>query len=184
VLTRVFRETHHAIVLENWGPLWMWHSLVLLIACVLTDVLHLVDLHHRWCYITLWTAGLGTWAAVFWALRHRVGPVTFVERQIAHVWGAGMIAIGLLFFVEILLDMPVLTLSPVIALVVGMMFFVKAGILSGSFYVQALALFATAFVMAVVPLYSHILFGIVAAACFFIPGLKYYRQRARTLREK
>jgi serine/threonine-protein kinase len=132
----------------------------------------------------LWTAGLGTWAAVFWALRHRVGPVTFVERQIAHVWGAGMIAIGLLFFVEMLLDLPVLTLSPVIALVAGMMFFVKAGILSGTFYVQALALFATAFVMIVVPRYSHILFGIVAAACFFVPGLKYYRQRNRALRDK
>ena len=28
VLSRLFRETHHAAVLENWGLLWMWHSLV------------------------------------------------------------------------------------------------------------------------------------------------------------
>ena len=33
------------------------------------------------------------WAAVFWWLRRRMGPVTFVERQIAHVWAASMIAI-------------------------------------------------------------------------------------------
>ena len=30
VLARAFRETHHATVLENWGLLWMWHSLALL----------------------------------------------------------------------------------------------------------------------------------------------------------
>ena len=39
VLARAFRETHHATVLENWGLLWMWHSLALLIACLLTNLL-------------------------------------------------------------------------------------------------------------------------------------------------
>ena len=177
VLTQVFRETHHAPVLENWGLLWMWHSLVLLIACVLTNVLHLLGYDDRWYYIMLWTAGLGTWAGVFWALRRRVGPVTFVERQIAHVWGASMVAIGLLFFIEMLLGMPVLALSPVVALVTGMVFLIKAGILAGIFYVQAAALFATAFLMALLPEIAHLIYGAVAAVSFFLPGLKYYRQR-------
>ena len=35
----MFRETHHAAVLENWGLLWMWHSAVLLVVCLLTNVL-------------------------------------------------------------------------------------------------------------------------------------------------
>ena len=99
VVARWFRETHHAPVLENWGLLWMWHSLVLVIASVLTELL-------QWSnagvvsYPLLWTVGLGAWAAVFWALRRRMGPVTFVERQIAHVWGAAMIGIAALFPVE------------------------------------------------------------------------------------
>jgi serine/threonine-protein kinase len=177
LLTQVFRETHHAPVLENWGLLWMWHSLVLLIACVLTNVLHLLGYDERWYYIMLWTAGLGTWAGVFWALRRRVGPVTFVERQIAHVWGASMVAIGLLFFIEMLLGMPVLALSPVVALVTGMVFLIKAGILAGTFYVQAAALFATAFLMALLPEIAHLIYGAVAGVSFFLPGLKYYRQR-------
>ena len=29
IVASLFRETHHAIILENWGLLWMWHSLVL-----------------------------------------------------------------------------------------------------------------------------------------------------------
>jgi serine/threonine-protein kinase len=177
VVARLFRETHHATVLENWGLLWIWHSLILVLACGLTCLLHLVGFQDRWYYITLWTAGLGTWAAVFWALRRRVGPVTFVERQIAHVWASSMVAIGLMFFVEILLGLPVLTLSPILALIAGMVFFVKAGILSGTFYLQAFALFATAFPMAIWPDYAHAFFGVVAAACFFLPGLKYYRQQ-------
>jgi serine/threonine-protein kinase len=177
VLSRLFRETHHAPVLENWGLLWMWHSLVLLIACALTNLLRLAGYEDRLYYIALWTLGLGTWAAVFWHLRRRMGPVTFVERQIAHVWAGSMIAIGLLFFIEMLLEMRPLTLSPVLGLIAGVLFFVKAGILSGSFYLQACALFATAFLMAAVPTYAHFILGVVAAACFFIPGWKYYRQR-------
>jgi predicted Ser/Thr protein kinase len=183
ILTRMFRETHHAAVLENWGLLWMWHSLVLLVACLLTNLLHALGFNDRWYYIALWTAGLGAWAVVFWALRHRIGPVTFVERQIAHVWGASMCAIGLLFFVEIQMKLPVLTLSPVLGLISGIVFFVKAGILSGTFYVQAAVLFLTAFAMARFPNYAHLIFGVISAMCFFIPGVKYYRLRLRNIRD-
>jgi serine/threonine-protein kinase len=63
-----------------------------------------------------------------------------------------------------------------------MVFMVKAGILSGAFYLQAAVLFLTAGVMALLPDYAHLIFGVVSAACFFFPGLKYYRQRRRTER--
>ena len=94
-----------------------------------------------------------------------------------------MASIVLLFFVEMILGMPVLTLSPVLALTSGMIFLVKAGMLTGQFYFQSAALFATAIGMAYlqrwqIPL-GLTLFGIVSAGCFFIPGLKYYRQQQR-----
>ena len=88
-----------------------------------------------------------------------------------------MIAIGLLFPLEHILGFPVLSLSPVVAVIVGMMFVIKAGVLSGSFYFQAAAMFVAALIMAQVPEYGHIILGVVAPACFFFPGLKYYRQR-------
>ena len=182
VLTRLFRETHHATILENWGMLWMWHSLVLLVVCLWTNALYLAGDRNRVHYFLYWTAGLGTWAAVFWALRRRMGPVTFVERQIAHVWAASMASIALLFPVEYLMDLEVLKLAPILALTSGMVFLIKAGILSGSFYLQAGALFATAIAMACWPDYSHAMFGIVSAACFFFPGWKYYQRRNASLR--
>ena len=40
VAARLLRETHHAAVLENWGLLWMWHSLALLAFCLLTNALN------------------------------------------------------------------------------------------------------------------------------------------------
>jgi serine/threonine-protein kinase len=180
VIARWFRETHHAAVLENWGLLWMWHSLALLIVCLLTNSLYVWGDRSRVHYFLLWTAGLGAWAAVFWLLRRRMGPVTFVERQIAHVWAASMASIALLFPIEYLLDLPVLKLSPVLGLSSGMVFLIKAGILSGTFYVQACALFACAAAMARWPDFAHVIFGIVSAACFFVPGWKYYRQRIRS----
>lgn len=186
VFSRLFRETHHATVLENWGLLWMWHSLVLLVMCILTNALFLwerqyVGQHSRWPYFLLWTAVGGAWAGIFWALRRRMGPVTFVERQVAHAWAASMAGISLMFPLEYVLGIEVLFLSPVVALMSGMVFLMKAGILTGTFYIQAAVLFATAFLMALPPFrpYGHFIFGVVAALCFFVPGLKYYRQRLR-----
>ena len=184
VFARLMRETHHATVLENWGVPWLWHSLVLLSMCWLTNALYLWDIRNRWTYFLLWTAVGGVWAAIFWALRRRMGPVTFVERQVAHVWAASMAGISLMFPLEYLMGEPVLKLSPVVALMSGMVFLVKAGILTGTFYLQAAALFATAFFMALPPLqpYGHFIFGAVSATCFFVPGLKYYRQRLKTMK--
>lgn len=176
VVARMFRETHHSPVLENWGLLWMWHSLALFTACATTNALQWFAVD-RWYYIALWTVGIWIWAGVFWWLRRRMGPVTFVERQIAHVWASSMAAIAGLFLVEILMDLPPLRLSPVLALIAGMVFVVKAGILTGTFYIQAVALFATCPLMAIFPEGAHLIFGVVSAACFFFPGLKYYRQR-------
>ncbi len=179
MFARLFRETHHAVVLENWGLLWMWHSVVILALCVTTDVLAWQGVTTRWPYLVLWAGGLALWAPIFWALRQRSGPVTAVERQIAHIWGGSVIASVMLFWVEALLDLPVLTLSPVLALLAGLVFFAKAGILSGAFYIQAAVLFATALVMCMARDLSHIIFGVVSGICFFVPGLKYFRQRSR-----
>ena len=180
VLARIFRETHHAGVLENWGMLWMWHSLVLLVACYLTWQLEFLGVTNRFVYMGLWTVGLGAWAAVFWKVRQRMGPVTFIERQIAHVWGGSMIAIGMLFPIEWWLGLDVLVLSPLLGVISAMVFVVKAGMLTGLFYFQAIALFAASILMAIAPRWGHLIFGIVSATCFFIPGYQYWKRKMRS----
>lgn len=180
---RVLRETHHAVVLENWGLLWMWHSATIFSMCLLTNAMAWWHVDRPVWYLLLWGGGLVTWGAIFWALRKRGGPVLFVERQVAHVWGAAVLATVGVFVVEILLGLPVLTLSPMLAVIAGMTFAVKAGMLAGSFYLASAALFLTAVPMAVWPRYGPLMFGLVTAACFFLPGLKYHRQRLRSLRD-
>jgi serine/threonine-protein kinase len=185
IMARVFRETHHATVLENWGVLWMWHAAILLVMCLVTNWMHLQRtrwpaMGEPWPYLLLWGGGLAVWAPIFWALRHRAGPVTAVERQIAHAWGSSIVAVMLLFWVEELLKLPVLKLSPVLGLIGGMVFVMKAGILAGSFYVHAGAMLAMSVIMAEMQRqgfeYGVSIFGIVSAATFFLPGWKYYRQ--------
>ena len=179
IAARWFRETHHAAVLENWGLLWMWHSLVLFVVCVATELMSWGGVTSRLSYSGLWVLGLGTWAGVFWALRRRMGPVTFVERQIAHVWGASLFAIAALTPLEWMMDLKPLTLSPILALVGAIIFFVKAGILAGWFYIQSVALLGASILMALMPNVAHLLFGVIAGASFFIPGLKYYRLKKK-----
>lgn len=183
IITRAFRETHHAAILENWGLLWMWHSLVVFLLCVITNLMHAGGVNHRWPYVALWGIGVGAWAAIFWELRRRSGPITFVERQIAHVWAGSTIASTLLFELEWQLGLPVLTLSSVLPLIAGSVFLTKAGILSGKFYIQAVALYATSFAMAVLHRnpqwdFGLTLFGLVMGLCFALPGWKYWKQRA------
>ncbi len=182
MISLAFRETHHAAVLENWGLLWMWHSLAVFLLCLITSGMHWQGVESRWPYAALWSVGVGTWAMIFWELRRRSGPITFVERQIAHVWAGSTFSSMLLFGLEGLLRLPVLSLSPVLPLIAGNVFLAKAGILSGKFYIQAVALYLTSFVMAFLSAlgvsdFGLILLGCVLAGSFFVPGFKYYRQR-------
>ena len=182
VVANLFRETHHAEILENWGLIWMWHSLVLLIASLATHTLWMLSDLNRIHYWLMWTLGLGAWAVVFWFVRRTMGPVTFVERQIAHVWASAMCCVAFLFPLEAALHLPLLSLAPLLAVVAGMVFVIKAGILSGRFYIQAAFMFATAVVMARLPNHAMVVFGFASAACFFSAGWKYYRRRQRAMR--
>jgi serine/threonine-protein kinase len=182
ILSRAFRETHHAVVLRNWGLLWMWHAAVIFAMSMLTNVLLLCDVKSRWVYPGLWVVLLGIWAACFWSLRRRAGPITFVERQIAHTWAGSMIASTGLYVVEWAMGLEVLSLSPVLGLISGMVFLVKAAILSGRFYIQAVVMFLIGIVMALMPLWPMpdlriALFGIASSLSFSLPGFKYHRQR-------
>jgi serine/threonine-protein kinase len=189
IMTRAFRETHHAAVLENWGLLWILHSVVLLVLCLVTNAFQLKGVTARWPYVALWTLGLGTWAAIFWNLRRRSGPITFVERQIAHVWAGSMIIDVFMYAIEFQLGLPVLTLSPMLGPIGGAVFLTKAAMLSGVFYIQAIVLCLTGLVMAwlqnqtYLPNLAVSFFGVVSAICFFIPGWKYY-QLARKNRQQ
>jgi len=185
IISLAFRETHHASVLENWGLLWMWHSLVVLLLCVITNCLHYQGVESRWPYATIWSVGSTGWAFIFWQLRRRSGPITFVERQIAHVWAGSVGSSMFLYGLEWILNLPVLSLSPVLPLVAGNVFFAKAGILSGKFYVQGVALYVTSVLMAILQRnpstdFGLTLLGLVLGACFFVPGLKYHRLRSRS----
>jgi eukaryotic-like serine/threonine-protein kinase len=186
IITRAFRETHHAQILENWGLLWILHAVVLLLICIVTNAFQLSGVTSRLPYIGLWTLGLGSWALIFWTLRRRSGPITFVERQIAHVWAGSMMVDIFMYAIEWQLDLPVLTLSPMLGPVSAAVFLIKAAMLSGVFYIYAAALCLTGLVMAWLQHQSQLpnlgltVFGVVSFFCFFLPGWKYYRQLKRS----
>lgn len=178
-LARIFRETHHADVLQNWGKLWMMHSAMVFLLCLLTFGMIRFGLAEHFWYLGIWSVGLVTWGTIFWQLRRRAGPVLFVERQIAHAWAAGVAASIVMFVIEWLAKLPVLTLSPAVAVAAAMVFVFKAGILSGKFYLWAALNFVAACLMPLVGDFAVLVFGAVSAVSFFVPGFLYYRQRRR-----
>jgi eukaryotic-like serine/threonine-protein kinase len=177
---RYLGETPHAALLENWGELWMYHSVALIVFYGLTLWLMARGVTARWPYFTIFTVGLGAWAWIFWRLRRRRGPVTFVERQLAHIWGAGVIALNLILVAEWLFGLPVMRLAPLLAITNGMLFLIKGGILSGEFYFNAGLVFLTLIPAAVYPSIAIPLVALVSAGCFFATGLKYHLRHLRT----
>ncbi len=136
----------------------------------------------RWPYFAIFTVGLGAWAALFWRLRRRRGPVTFVERQLAHVWAAGIAGVNLLLVAEWLLGLPVMGLAPLLAITNGMLFLVKGGILSGEFYVCSGLVFLTLIPATLYPRIAIPLLALTFAGCFFATGLKYHLRHLRARR--
>ncbi len=179
---RYLGETPHAALLENWGELWMYHSVALIAFYGLTCWLMARGVTARWPYCAIFTAGLGAWAALFWRLRRRRGPITFVERQLAHIWGAGVMGVNLLLGAEWLLGLPVMALAPLLTVTNGMLFLIKGGILSGEFYVHGALLFLTLIPAALYPPIAIPSFAAVSAGCFFVTGLKYHRRHLRARR--
>ena len=82
-----------------------------------------------------------------------------------------------MFVIEWVGGLPVLTLSPAVAVAAAMVFVFKAGMLSGKFYLWAGLNFLAACIMPLIPGYAVLLFGAVSAVSFFVPGFIYYRQR-------
>ncbi len=182
-IARIFRPTHHVAVLENWGGLWMAHSLFTLLLCLLTWGLQRLQVHDRIPYLALWVGGVMTWAWIFWQMRRRRGPVTFVERQIAHVWAAGVAGSFAVLMIEWMLGKPVLEFAPMLAILGGMVFLAKAGTLSGMFYLAVAVLFATAGAMILWPESGMLLYGVALAGSYFVPGWIFYRRRQRGFAE-
>lgn len=176
LVARLLGETHHADVLENWGGLWMMHSAALFVFFGFANILLLRGVTAQWPYLLIFTVGMGVWASIFWALRRRGGPISFIERLLAHVWGAGIVAINLTFVIEWLMGLPAWTLSPVFGITNGMLFMIKGGILAGSFYFQAAAVFLSIPFLVWFPSYSPLIFAAVSGTCFFVTGLNAFRR--------
>jgi serine/threonine-protein kinase len=156
---------------------------MILAISLLTSVMSWQGITSHVPYLLLWSTSLILWGMFFWSSRRRGGPVTFIERQMAHVWAAGVAGCISIFLMEWLLGLKVLELSPAMAVVGGMVFLAQAGIISGSFYIAAAIIFLTAIPMAWLrrtPEIGLLLFGLVGAACYFWYGLKYYRRRRRS----
>ncbi|MBI2807852.1 MAG: serine/threonine protein kinase [Planctomycetes bacterium] len=171
---RLFRATEHAWVLKNWGSLWMLHGAQSLVLCLVTYLLTSYGFGRITIALT-WTAIVIPWSVYMKLRRTRMGAVGAVERIVEHIWIAGGLGTLLVFFVEWHMNLPVLSLSYCLAIIGGIVFYLKGGLLSGKLYLASAALFACSAPMMVFPDFAMIYFGVVASLCFLIPGYSYYR---------
>ena len=124
------------MVLENWGVLWMCHSAMILLHVRPDDVASvaagLSQPHLVSAAVGRRADGVGR-GLLAAAEARRAGAVRGTAGRPRLGRRPSLATIGV-FVVEMLLGLPVLTLSPMLAVIAGMTFVVKAGMLSGSFY--------------------------------------------------
>jgi len=181
ILGRLFRETQHAAILENWGLLWLWHGAMILALSLLTWAAAIANLDQPTGLMALWGGGLAVWGAISWQLRIQGGPVFFIERQVAHLWAGAVMAVIGVFLTELILGMDALALSPILAVIAGMMFIAKAGMLSGEFYLYGALNFVALVPMAISATFmpdwhfNQLILAAVAPLGFIIPGFRYHK---------
>src|SRR5207237_10330390 len=115
-------------------------------------------------YLLPWAGSLIAWGWTFSTMRRHMGPVTFIERQIAHVYAAGIVGCISIFAAEWVQDRPVLSMAQGLAVVGSLVFLVKAAILSGRLYIASAALLITSRLMASFACIQLLLFAPVSAA--------------------
>ena len=177
LVSRIARETSHAEILQNWGLIWMLHGSLLFALAVVCNLMQSCGVESRLACWGVWGGVCPVWIFLYWRLRKRAGPVTLVERQLAHHAAAATLACGLAFVLEGVFGLPLFSLSPVFALVGAYLFLMKAAMMSGRFYLQAVAYALCAPAMYLLPEISMLLLGLVSLAAFFVPGWRYYRRR-------
>ena len=176
-------ETHHAPVLENWGLLWIYHSIALLVFFGATNWLYLAgvigslalrpDLHGRACAAGRRSSGPCGGAADRSGSSSDSSPTSGARASSPSTWSSWSNGCSVCRS---------FTLAPMIAVTNGMLFMIKAGILSGGYYVQAACTFLAIFPMAAFPRFAPLIFGAVASACFFATGIKYRVRHLRAAR--
>jgi serine/threonine-protein kinase len=180
-LVRVLlRESRHTEVLALWSRVWMWHAGLILVLFLLTNVLIWCGVSATWPYGVLWLAGLLSLVSVVWYYRFRNQriPLTPIEWQLGQVWclfGLGFTLTGLLFWA---MGLPILQFLPVVVLECGLAFGCMAAILGGSFHGLGAACVVSAFVLALLPGFGPVVFGVVFAASLMVPAWKYRNPKA------
>ena len=177
-----FRDTHNAAVLENWGLLWITHSFKLLALVLVTIAMYRFGFHGHLPYLVLWSDCLDLLGPGLWWLR-AAGRSCHLHRtpDRPRLGGRHPGSISI-FLAEWVYGLPVLSMAPGLAIVAAMVYLMKAGMLSGRLYIWVALYVLTSIAMACLPNRPEVqllLFGLVAWASFFFPGLKYYRLRHR-----
>ena len=83
----LLRQTRHVEVMAQWGRVWLAHAVVVMIACLITNLMLLSGVVTIGPYLVVWVPTATAMLAAVWFFRVRAGLwLTPLERQIAQIW--------------------------------------------------------------------------------------------------
>jgi serine/threonine-protein kinase len=174
----VLRETRYTEVMTLWSGVLMGLAISYFFICLAKSFLFWFALHTHASLLVLWVGYFLFNLGLVWFCRLRAGPpLSYVERQMAQIWG--FFSVG--FFVTVwqywLIDAPVTGLPPILILELAVAAGCMAALLGGSFYVVTAACLATSILEALWPRVGPIISGVFCSPALFWLGWKYARRR-------
>jgi tRNA A-37 threonylcarbamoyl transferase component Bud32 len=177
LLGAVLRESRYTEVMILWSRVWMGIAVVYFLICVAKSALLWKGVEDHLPYFAVWTAGLVGTCGLVWLFRIRGGPrLSYVERQLAQIWGVFWAGFFLTAWQYQAVGGPIAGLLPILVLEAGISFASMATILGGSFYGMAIAGVGTAFLEALWPEVGPLISGCVCSPALFWLGWKYSKR--------
>ena len=182
LLRKVVGRARDDTTLQNWGVIWMLHSVTNSGGFTGTQLLLWEGVTARWVYATFWSVILTINIGSIFLLKSKTaGARTFIETQIWTIWLSFVAGVTLTGLVNWLGGFEIFALGPVIAILSAIAFAMMGGVMGRGWFGVA-ALFAVlAPVMALLPHWQFILLGAMWGVCQLVGGMHMHRQKRRRL---
>ncbi len=178
MLRRVVRQARDETALNNWGLIWMIHSVTNGGAFVCTDELVRRG-YGPMPIFSMWGGIVAINVAIVLVLRRRSGARSFVETQMWGIWLAFLAAMPLLGVLNAVPSLPAMTYAPMVAVLAAFAFTMMGLLMSRAFFAASAIFVATAIAMAMYPGWAFTILGVVWAAAQFTWGFVLHRSRGK-----
>ena len=182
MLRRVVSQARDDTALQNWGVIWLLHSLTNFAGFFTTNLLLRGGDRSPWPYVALWATTLTVNIGSIFVLKSSAAGVrSFIESQIWVIWNSFIVVSGIACVLNYVMGMDRLFAGVVMALFAAFAFAMMGSVMGRRWYAWAAAFAIAAVAMALAPGWQFAIFGAVWGVAQAVGGAMLVMEKRRRL---